>query len=188
MKVIVDAYNVLHYTAKDKQVSQQERKCFINQLSAYAKNKGNAVIVVFDGGPFLFPSSFDHKGITVKYSGPQMSADEIILCYIKEHAGDSMVLISSDRALCTAAKFYEVESVDAKDFYDFIIPAALNCVSKSTQAVKIGQSDTVVDLLMMQTVVQKKSEDMSDLFEKRKSPAKRLSKKIKKRMHKIKKL
>lgn len=189
MKVIIDAYNVLHQVTKHDHISEQERKHFINQLTAYAKKRGNAVVIVFDGGPFLFPSTSYHKEITIIYSGPKDSADTMILRYIKEHTSHNMVLVSSDRELCKAAQYYHVESIDAKDFYNVIMEPAQKSVSKTQeQAIKTGDADSIVDMLMMQTGVKKKLEDIEDPVLDRQSPAEKLSKKERKRMHKIKKL
>lgn len=189
MKVIIDAYNVLHQIIKDEHVSEQERKHFINQLAVYAKNKKHTVVVVFDGGPFLFPTTSEQKGIIIKYSGPKDTADMIILRYIKEHTGEAMVLVSSDRELCKAAKVYDVEALDAKDFCNVIIEREQKVEPKiSMQAVKTGDAESLVDMLMMQTKVQKKVEDIDDPAQQRRSPAEKLSKKERKRMHKIKKL
>lgn len=189
MKVIIDAYNVLHQVVKHDHIGQQERKHFINQLNAYAKKKGNVVVVVFDGGPFLFPSTSHYKGMTIIYSGPKDSADAMILRYIKEHVEHAMVLVSSDRELCRAAQYYHVESIDAKDFYYNIMEPDQKSLSKvKEQAIKTGKAESVVDILMMQVSVKKKLEDIEDPALDRRSPANKLSKKERKRMHKIKKL
>lgn len=189
MKVIIDAYNVLHQVMKHDRINEQERKHFINQLTTYAKKKGHSVVIVFDGGPFLFPSTSHQKGITIIYSGPKESADTMILRYIKEHANQTMILVSSDRELCQAAQYYHVESVDAKDFYNVIMESEQKAVSKTGErAIKTGDADTIVDLLMMQTGIKKKLEDIEDPLLDRRSPAEKLSKKERRRMHKIKKL
>lgn len=189
MKIIVDAYNVLHQTTKDDYIHEHERKHFINQLSAYAKKKGHQLIAVFDGGPFLFPTSEQQKGITIKYSGPKDTADDIILRYIKEHEGHSMLLVSSDRELCDAAHYYDVEAVDAKDFYELLTEQGGSAPKKKTaQAIKMGDADELVDSLMQQVRVHKKVDDMQDPTDDRQSPAYKPSKKERKRMHKIKKL
>ncbi len=189
MKIIVDAYNVLHHTTKDDYIHEHERKHFINQLSAYAKKKGHQLIAVFDGGPFLFPTSEQQKGITIKYSGPNDTADDIILRYIKEHEGHSMLLVSSDRDLCDAAHYYDVEAVNAQDFYDLLTEQRSSAPEKQTaQAIKMGDADEVVDSLMQQVRVHKKVDDMQDPTDDRQSPARKSSKKERKRMHKIKKL
>lgn len=189
MKIIIDAYNVLHHVIKDEYIHEHERKHFINQLSAYAKKKGHQLVVVFDGGDTLFPMSIQQKGITVMYSGPKDTADDIILRYLKEHEGHSMLLVSSDRDLCSAAQYYDVESIEAKDFYDRLTERNSNSSKRQPiQAVKMGNADREVDRLMQQADVHKKIDDMQDPTTDRQSPARTLSKKERKRMHKIKKL
>lgn len=191
MKIVVDAYNVLHHVIKERHISDHDRKWFINRLIAYAKKKRHTIIVVFDGGPFLFPTTYQQQNIVVKYSGPKDSADDIILSYIKEHAGHTMMLVSSDRQLCQAAHVYDVESIDSYDFYQIIVPAdqKMQLLHVQEQAVKMGQSSSVIDEMMMQTKVYKKIEDLEDSLEQdRARGSKTLSKKQRKRISKIKKL
>ncbi len=189
MKVIVDAYNVLHTMVKTDRINENERKHFINLLSAYAKRKKNEVIVVFDAGPFLFPSTEQQKGIVVKYSGPNDTADDIILRYIKNHHGQSMVLVSSDRELTSAARYYEVESIKSRDFYALLVEHKTEKTKDRGNAIKIADdSHELVDALMQQTKVPTKIDDMQSPVGDRRSPAEKLSKKERKRMQKIKKL
>jgi predicted RNA-binding protein with PIN domain len=191
VKVIVDAYNVLHAMVKTDRVNENERKHFIRLLAAYAKRKKNKVIVVFDAGPFLFPSTEQQKGITIKYSGPNDSADDIILRYIKNHQGQSMMLASSDRELCAAAQYYAVESVTAQDFHALLVEHQMDKMSpkKTGQAIKISSdSDEMVDALMHQTRVPIKNDDMQSPVDQRKPASQKASKKERKRMQKLKKL
>lgn len=191
MKVIVDAYNVLYAMVKTDRVNENERKHFIGLLAAYAKRKKNKVIVVFDAGPFLFPSTEQQKGITVKYSGPNDSADDIIMRYIKKHQGQSMMLASSDRELCLAAQYYAVESVTAQDFHALLVEYQMDKapLKKTDQAIKISSdSDEMVDALMRQTRVPLKADDMRSPIDERKAASQKASKKERKRMQKLKKL
>ena len=190
MKVIVDAYNVLHQMNK-KQISDAERKHFINLLSAYAKRKRLALVAVFDSGPFLFPSSEEQKGITIKYSGPNASADDIIVRIMQQCQGQGMVLVSSDRELRDAAKKYGAESIPSQEFIVLLSerePEAKRI--SSHEAVKLAPSvDELVDLLMYQTKVPIKSADIApDESKERRAPAHKESKKERLRSQKIKKL
>lgn len=191
MKVIVDAYNVLHQMNK-KQINDAERRHFINLLSSYAKRKRLEVIAVFDAGPFLFPSSEEQKGITVKYSGPHSSADDVIVRIMQECRGQGMVLVSSDRELRDAAKKYSAESIPSPEFIVRLLahePEKKAHVG-SAQAVKMHASDDAqVDLLMQQTRVALKSADaLPEGSKERRAPAHKESKKERLRSHKIKKL
>lgn len=190
MKVIVDAYNVLHQMNK-AQISESERKHFINLLSAYAKRKRLEVIAVFDAGPFLFPSTEEQKGITIKYSGPRASADDIIVRIMQQCQGQGMVLASSDRELRDAAKKYGAESIPAPEFIVRLLerePEAKGVGSH--QAVKITpDADGLVDRLMQQTKVPAKTADaLPEESEARRAPAHKESKKERLRSQKIKKL
>lgn len=190
MKIVVDAYNVLHQVIKDRHINDQDRKWFINKLIAYGKKKKHTIIVVFDGGPFLFPTSYEKENIVIKYSGPKDSADDIILRYVKEYAGHSMMLVSSDRQLCQSAQFYNVEAIESIDFYELITPLEQKIDEPAAQrAVKTSEGSSALDELMMQTKVQKKIEDLeSPLEQDRVAKSQTLSKSQRRRMHKIKKL
>ncbi len=189
VKVIVDAYNVLHTMVRTDRINENERKHFINLLSAYAKRKKNEIIVVFDAGPFLFPTTEQQKGIVVKYSGPNDTADDIIMRYIKNHQGQSMVLISSDRELTSAAQYYDVEAIKARDFHALLVEHKVEKAKDRGQAIKMAEgSHEKVDALMRQTKVPTKVDDMESPIEDRRSSAEKLSKKERKRMQKIKKL
>ena len=190
MKVIVDAYNVLHQMNK-KNLSDAERKHFINLLSSYAKRKRLQVIAVFDGGPFLFPSSEEQKGITLKYSGPNASADDLIVRIMQQCQGQGMILVSSDRELRDAAKKYHAESIPSPEFIIRLQEREPEKkVVTSQQAVKINpSSDELIDLLMQQTRVPTKVADAEPgELKERRAPAHKESKKERLRSHKIKKL
>ncbi len=189
MKIIVDAYNVLHYLNAADRITDGQRKIFIKQLGLYARKKGHALVAVFDGGPVLFASCSRINGIMVCYSGPGMSADEFILKYIKEHMGHSMLLVSSDNELCHAAHFYRVESIKSEDFCKLFMQRVQQAsVEKVGPAVKTGAAPRAIDELMMHTEVQCKVEDMESPLDSRDSKSDQLSKKERNRLHKLKKL
>lgn len=189
MKVIVDAYNILH-AMYEKQVSDAQRKHFINILSAYAKRKRLEVIVVFDAGPFLFPATEIQKNIVVKYSGPHASADDIIIRYMHECRGQGMVLVSSDRALRDAAKQVHAESLSAQEFIVRLNEREQPVRATTEKAVKMqSTAHDIVDALMHQAKVTVKSIDKDeDVVQDRRGSAHKESKQDRVRSHKLKKL
>jgi predicted RNA-binding protein with PIN domain len=190
VKVIIDAYNVLHQMHA-KRVADAERKQFINLLGAYAKRKHLEVIVVFDAGPFLFPSTEVQKGITIKYSGPKDSADDIIVRIMQQCHGQGMILVSSDRELRNAAKKYNAESIPSPEFIERLLEREPEKKRIGLhQAVKVNvESDPLVDVLMQQVRVSAKADDVSphELPDRRAAGHKE-SKKERLRSQKIKKL
>lgn len=189
MKIIVDAYNVLYYLCATDRITDGQRKAFIKRLGIYARQKGHDLVAVFDGGPVLFSSCARVNGIIVCYSGSRMSADEFILKYIKQHVGRAMLLVSSDRELCKAARCSQVESVTVQDFCNmFKQKADQPNTSPPGPAVKMGGSSLMIDVLMMQTEVPLKAENDRYCEESRNRKSDKLSKKERNRMHKLKKL
>ncbi len=117
MILVVDAYNVLKQATGVTYSSDKEREHFIHQLARYAKIKGHTIVLVFDGGPSTWPSKEQVQGISVIYVGTRMTADDYIKKYLQEQRGKEIVLVSSDRSLCSWAAQLYVESIEAMVFY-----------------------------------------------------------------------
>ena len=191
MKVIVDAYNILHQMSSKKQPGESERKQFINLLSTYAKRKHLQVIAVFDAGPFLFPSTEEQKGIVIKYSGPHSSADDIIIRLLKQYSGQEIILASSDRELRDYARACGIESLSAAEFIPLLREQKPEKKEVGSHvAVKLSADvNELVDTWLGQAKVGVKYEDAA--FEQspnRQAPAHKESKKERSRSKKIKKL
>jgi predicted RNA-binding protein with PIN domain len=189
VKVIVDAYNILHQMSKAP--GDADRKHFINLLSAYAKRKRLDIIAVFDAGPYMFPATEEVKGIIVKYSGPHATADDVIVRLLEQHSDRGSILASSDRELRDAAKRQGVESVTAQEFIEKLIDKPLKKQSEShSRAVKTtDETHSEVDALFNQAKVTSKAEDIApgEMYERR-APAHKESKKERMRAQKLKKL
>lgn len=117
MIIVVDAYNVLKRETHSTIVSHQERVRFLSYISAYSKQKGHELIVVFDGGESSWPSVTKQRHVTVVYSGTQRSADDYIRSYLTQNARKDIVLVSSDNELNHWAEKYTIPSVDSDVFY-----------------------------------------------------------------------
>lgn len=117
MFILIDAYNLLKYRVGSPQVTLQQRQAFLAQLALYASLKGLEVMVVFDGGDAVRPEVTRYKGLTLVHSGYRIDADSYIIEYIdgkKNKAG--MLVVSSDRNLCTAVKSRSVETINSPSF------------------------------------------------------------------------
>jgi predicted RNA-binding protein with PIN domain len=194
VKVIVDAYNILHQMSKAP--GDADRKHFINLLSAYAKRKQLDIIAVFDAGPYMFPATEEVKGIIVKYSGPHATADDVIVRLLEQHNDRGSVLASSDRELRDAAKRQGVESVTAQEFIEKLSieksidkPLKKQSCSHNRAVKTIGETHSEVDALFNQAKVTSKAEDIApgEMYERR-APAHKESKKERMRAQKLKKL
>lgn len=190
MKVIVDAYNVLHQM-RSGDIREADRKAFINKLAAYGRRKRLEMVVVFDAGPFLFPSCDTQKGIVVRYSGSRMSADDLIIKMLRELKGQEIVLVSSDRELRDAAKSVGLESLGSVEFIERLHAEDEPEIQRGfpQQAVKMhGTINEEVDRLMEQVRVANGKHEDALLSHERKPDARRASKQERKRWQKIKKL
>lgn len=116
MIVVVDAYNLLKRGSRTIEISYQDRVRFIAWLTAYQKQKGHSIVVVFDGGDALWPTVHQQRHVSVVYSGVNRSADDYIKQYIAQHAHQELLLVSSDGELVNWADRYDVVSIAPEDF------------------------------------------------------------------------
>lgn len=120
MIIIVDGYNLLKQLFPAALVTERERHAFITYMRSYARKKEHDIVIVFDGGPYTWPTKEDHKGIRVVYSGVHESADDYIKYYITQQKNQDLLLVSSDRELCVYADRMGVTSINSLDFYQVI--------------------------------------------------------------------
>ena len=116
MIIIIDGYNLLKILY-GPEVSQTERSQFIAFLGQYRKKQEHDIMIVFDAGPCLRPTSNKQSGITVVYSGTYMSADQYIIEYVQKSKQQGRVLVTADRDLIRQVAVHEVHAVDPYTFY-----------------------------------------------------------------------
>jgi predicted RNA-binding protein with PIN domain len=114
MHIIVDGYNVLKQALASKMISDSQRRAFINMLGKYGQKKNHHIIVVFDGGPDVWPSQEKDHGILVAYSGIKQSADDLIKKALLQKP--QVLLVTSDNELKAAAK-QGTMVMDSIEFY-----------------------------------------------------------------------
>lgn len=165
MILIIDAYNVLKQALHTDHISEIERLRFIKQVGVYGKAKGHTVIVVFDGGPHQRPNQDRIHGVSVVYSGTQETADEYIQGYVQKHRALDLMVVSSDRQICSWAATRNVPSLESIDFYRLMHQTSKNQKEQSLrtvarQVVKTTQTmATELDRLMHETPLEYKEED-----------------------------
>ncbi len=156
MLIVIDAYNVLKQIMPSRDISERQRTHFIMQMAQYAKMKKHTVVVVFDGGPYHWPSRTHEHGVLVIYSGAQKSADNVIQDYIQEYKNKKPLLVSSDRELCAGVSEKGVMSIGASEFYRIVknrIEAAKEkkiSQQKGTIIKLSSENNEEIDELMMQ--------------------------------------
>lgn len=122
MIIILDGYNILK-RQKDVLIGNAEREAYIKKLMAYSKKKGHTIVLVFDGGPHLWPSGEWHGNVYVVYAGEKESADTVIVHYIYDNKGKIMLLVTSDRAIIFSARLSHVEAIDGEMFGAYMTEA-----------------------------------------------------------------
>ncbi len=152
MIVVVDGYNVLK-KIHGPEISETQRSAFVNLLGRYLKKRQHKVLVVFDGGPFYYPSMEKQKGVTVWYSGQNQSADDLIITYAQEHRTKELLVVTLDGQLCAKVGESRVETVDPVFFYERVRsvcdPEKRGPASESGAIEKLTEEhDEEVDLLM----------------------------------------
>lgn len=192
MTIVIDAYNVLKQVLGTKYIHEPDKATFIAYLNKYSSQKGHAIILVFDGGPFEWPSKERIKGIYVVHSGIHENADAWIKSYMLHNKAKDLLLVSTDREIGRFVSHLGIETLDALDFYE-ILRESLKLYESASKKhkesiIKVSETEAPgLDELMLESsrVVPQKVED---LLEDRKSKPRQPSKKERKIMQKLKKL
>ena len=118
MHIIIDGYNVLKQALSSKMVSEAQRRAFITMLGKYAHKRNHTIVVVFDGGPDVWPSQEKDHGILVAYSGIKQSADDLIKKALIQKP--QVLLVTSDNELKAAAAKQGSMMMDSIEFYNLV--------------------------------------------------------------------
>jgi len=113
---IVDAYNLAYSTGRATTFEEAYR--LVLELAHRLIGKGYRVLFVFDGY-----NDTPHPRY-IKFAGERragMSADEWILEYVKKHRGETIKLITRDKALAERSRHLHPNLlvIDPKDFMRF---------------------------------------------------------------------
>ena len=195
MVLVIDAYNVLRQVSKIPHITESRRARFIQHAGRYGRRKGISVIIVFDGGNVQWPYRSYQHGVCVIYVGSKISADDYIREYIYENqAVKDMLIVTSDRYICSFAHEHGIASIDANAFYAMMEQVVNKKMGRTPKQplvlVKTASMTTpCVDAIMTEDTkpVPEKKEDNAAITN-RKSSAHKLSKAERALMTKIKKL
>ncbi len=167
MIIVIDAYNLLRaLPPHSRKITDQERKKFLAQVGRYGRMKGHKMVVVFDGGPYEWPSKERVNGVHVVYSGVNETADDYIKEYLDAHKERDMLLVSSDNELNFRADQFNIPSIGSFHFYELMQESLQGKKTKTVvqdKAVKITETESEeLDQLMEQAsrVMPIKSEDL----------------------------
>src|SRR5205085_2313715 len=127
------------------------------QLAAYAALKGHTVVMVFDGGPAGWPSKEKQGNVVIVYVGAGATADDYIKDYINRNHGHEILLVSTDRQLCSWAQTHEVTTIDAQAFYALMLEAVTTKQKPSQSTTDAIQKTTLSDNTQLDTLMEESS-------------------------------
>ena len=84
LHIIIDGYNIIRQSPNLSLLDQQDillgREALVDMLAAYRKVKSHRITVVIDGrqGPSFSPQRDRQKGIFIRFSRRNTSADDVI--------------------------------------------------------------------------------------------------------------
>lgn len=125
-EILIDGYNLIR---QSERLSEQERRggleagrtALVRALSAYRAATGDRVTVVFDGdegvGVGIGTGARRQEGVSVIFSRPPESADDVIVARIrKSHGKKAALVVSSDRKILDAARKNRVAGMRSDEF------------------------------------------------------------------------
>ena len=172
--VVIDGYNLIRQSAT---LSAQEelslelgRDALLERLRLYKRVRSHRITVVFDAAnkPLLAEQRSQHNGIRIIYSGQGETADTVIK-RICQNEGEKVLLVTTDRELASYAEARGSVAMDSEDF-----EARMEMVLY-VDAKGVGEED-------------EEERWHSDKGTRKKGPAKRLSKKERRRREKWQKV
>lgn len=123
MPLIIDAYNVLHETMPPALAGLDEaRLCVALDRSAF---RAESPVVVCDGRPKpLGVTESPVHSVELVYSGPNRTADDVIIAMIDAHSAPRrLTVVSSDREIRKAARRRRAVSWTSDEFLTKLVEA-----------------------------------------------------------------
>jgi predicted RNA-binding protein with PIN domain len=116
MIYLLDGYNIIGLP------KSTENECIklILMIKHAKKLRKHAVIIFFDGGNFLNNKISLPNNIKLYYSG-ERTADEAIIDYVRRgKKREEMIVVTKDRDLQKAVKYYGGNTIDNEEFIEYI--------------------------------------------------------------------
>ncbi len=125
MHLVIDGYNLLHSTPELAPATArgQGRAALLAALKLYRQKRRHKLTVVFDGGPQAEPSRGSESGVPVVNSGSGQSADEVIADLAARH-GPGITVITDDRELARRCQAAGSEVIASWEFAGRLMAAA----------------------------------------------------------------
>jgi len=123
MHILIDGYNFIRQVSELSQHEMQSleagRDALINLLAQYKKIKRHKITVIFDGVLNLseFSPAYQEKGIHIRFSPENKSADDVI-CEMVKKERDRAIVVSSDNSILNFATENGSAIILSPDFYE----------------------------------------------------------------------
>ena len=121
MHLVIDGYNLIRQSAmlsaREELSLQLGRDALLERLRQYKRLRSHRITVVFDAAnkPNVAEERSQHKGIRIIYSGQGATADTVIK-RICRNEGEKVVLVTTDRELASYAEGCGSVAIDSQDF------------------------------------------------------------------------
>ena len=119
--LLIDGYNLIRQSstlrAQDELALELGREALLERLRQYKRVRGHRITVVFDAANKPLPAQErrQEKGIEVIYSGRGESADALIKRICRNEGKDLMV-VTADRELANYVETYGAVTMDSEEF------------------------------------------------------------------------
>jgi predicted RNA-binding protein with PIN domain len=121
MHVVIDGYNLIRQSetlsAREELSLELGRDALLERLRQYKRVKSHRITVVFDAAnkPNLAEERSQKKGIRMIYSGQGETADTVIKRICRTE-GEKVLLVTTDRELASYAEASGSVAIDSEDF------------------------------------------------------------------------
>jgi predicted RNA-binding protein with PIN domain len=118
MHWFIDGHNLIGQFSGLRLDDPHDEEKLIGYLSGYKSRTGHQITVFFDsGGGYRPGKTVKQGGITVRYAPSGKTADQLIATQVRRVKNpQSVMVVSSDRAVQTAARLARVRSISAAEF------------------------------------------------------------------------
>ena len=118
MHWLIDGNNLLHLIPEILWTTpgQGQALALACLIKPYRSAKKLKITLFFDGGENQASASL--SGMPCVFSGPEKSADQVMLEFMQKQPANALVLVSNDSALCAAAESMGARCVSAGVFAD----------------------------------------------------------------------
>ena len=190
MHIVIDGYNILKQALHQGNISESQRRAFINLLGKYAIKKNHKIMIVFDGGQGSWPFQEKDHGVSVLYSGTTYTADDCIKKYAQERKFNCLI-VTSDNEIKQWAQAHNIITIEALEFYSLVreqmqvkpMPTIAHELIKTSL-----HNNALIDELMYQYTKQVPYKEEANESQNRTPTARALTKKEREYLKKIKKL